>query len=39
MPGHAQVAALASAAVLRLVWVVSELLISAVLYWRRPRNP
>jgi uncharacterized membrane protein YbhN (UPF0104 family) len=39
LPDHAQVAALASAAVLRLVWVVSEVLISAVLYWRRPRRP
>ncbi len=36
LPAHAQLAAWASAAVLRLVWVISELVASAVLYWRRP---
>jgi hypothetical protein len=36
LPDCAQLAAWASAAVLRLVWVVSELAISAALYWRRP---
>jgi hypothetical protein len=35
LPAHAQVAALASVALLRLAQVVAELSISAALYWRR----